>query len=281
MKRLLAKGFLRWYLPRFLRDPHPFNQLMGHAIELQLGRTTDDAFRLQLEAFFRQIDLGAIKRDIELAGKVSKLDRPGGYKTDLSAIGPESASAPNVSRFDLWRRRFGLLRHIGVRSDVLILRRDERIPPHGHHRVVSGFFVLEGMVAIRHYDRIGDATGGLLVRKVLDTEMGPAGFTTNSENFQNIHWLQGLAEKSYLFRVTVVDTPSPTPHRKDTTDSRLYIDPTGEPDSTGLITAPFVSEADAKRLVIPPNSCAIAPLHMPASANNELNHREAANLTPL
>jgi hypothetical protein len=251
MKRILAKAILRWQLPRFLHDSHPFNRLMGQAIELQSGHMTDEAFRVQLDGFYRQIDPAAIKLDIDLSSKVARLDRPGGYKTDISAIGPQAPGAAKGSRFDLWRRRFGLLRHIGIRSDVIILRRDERIPPHGHHRVVSGFYVLEGQVAIRHYDRVGQMDNALLVRKVLDTTLEPAGFTTNSETFHNIHWLQGLAEKSFLFRVTVVDTPSPLRHGR-VTDSRLYIDPTGAPDSTGLITAPFISESQAKQLVIRP-----------------------------
>jgi len=255
MKQILARAVLRWQLPRLLRDHHPFNRLMGHAIELQSGHVTDEAFRVQLEGFYRQIDLDAIKLDIDLSSKAARLDRPGGYKTDISAIGPLPAAAAKGSRFDLWRRRFGLLRRIGIRSDVIILRRDERIPPHGHHRVVSGFCVLEGQVAIRHYDRVGQVDNGLLVRKVLDTTLEPAGFTTNSESFHNIHWLQGLAEKSFLFRVTVVDIPSPVRH-DGATDSRLYIDPTGAPDSTGIVTAPFISESQAKQLVIPTQTAA-------------------------
>lgn len=248
MKKTLAKLVLRRYLKRLLADPHPFNRLMGNAVQLQLGRMGDDQFRKALESFYRSIDVDSIRQDIDFPRKAARLDKPGGYKTDIASIG--GATALKSHRFDLWGRRFGLLRHLGVRSDVLILRQGERIPPHGHRRVVSGFYVLEGRVAIRHYNRVGQADNGLLVRKALDTVLGPAGFTTNSEGFHDIHWLQGIADKSFLFRVTVVDTPSPGA-KPAPTDSRLYIDPTGEPDATGVISAPYISEAEAKQLVIP------------------------------
>src|SRR5260221_242593 len=250
MKKLLARTILRWQLPRFSSDSHPFNLLLGNAIELQRGSLTDDAFRVCLEEFYRKIDLDSIKRDIEFPKKVARLDRPGGYKTDVAALDTGGVAPTPPGRFDLWGRRFSLLRRIGIRSDVLILRRGETVPPHGHHRVVSGFYVLEGRIAIRHYDRIRSSEENVHVRKVLDTELGPGGFTTNSEAFHNIHWLQGLAEKSFLFRVTVTDTPTKVVGDLNRTDSRLYIDPTAEPDPTGMIIAPFISEAEAKRLLI-------------------------------
>jgi hypothetical protein len=143
---------------------------------------------------------------------------------------------------------------VGVRSDVLILRRGETVPPHGHCRVVSGFYLLAGRVAARHYDRVREVGDKLLVRKVLDADLEPGGFTTNSEFFHNIHWLQGLADRSYLFRVTVTDTPVTAFGSSPGTHSRLYVDPTGEPDESDLITASYVQEEVAKRLFIRPPS---------------------------
>lgn len=251
MKRFVARAVLRWNLSRFLRDPNGFNRLMGHALELQLGRTTDEKFRLRLDEYYRKLEPEPLKHDIDFDTKVKQLDRPGGYKIDILAIdGPTNPKSP-PGRFDLWRRRFGLLRRLGIRSDLLILRNGEVIPPHGHCRVVSGFYLLEGRVAVRHYDRVKEVGDKLLVRKVLDTDLGPGGFTTNSEFFQNIHWLQGLADRSYLFRVTVTDTPTLAwAGANRATNSRLYLDPTGEADDSAIIQAPYVTEEFAKRLLI-------------------------------
>lgn len=250
MKNALARAILKWYLPRFLRDAIPFNRLLGQSIKLQLGQITDEAFRVHLDDFYRGLEVSAIKQQIDLKEKMPRLNRPDGYKVDILNITCTDKAVDGRSRFNLWERRFGLLRRLGIRSDVLILREGEVIPPHGHCRVVSGFYVLEGRVAARHYDRVKELGEKLLIRKVLDTELGPGGFTTNSEFFQNIHWLQGLASESYLFRVTVTDTPTPTFGGRMQSDSRLYIDPTGVPDDSGLILGTYVDEERAKSLLI-------------------------------
>jgi hypothetical protein len=252
MKKLLARTILRWYLPRFLGDAHPFHRLLGQALQMQLGRLSDDAFRQYLDEFYQQLDPASIKDDLSFEDKVQRLNRPGGYKVSITAFGDAPRSAAKPGRFNLWQRRFGLLGRLGIRADVLILRAGEQVPPHGHYRVVSGFYLLEGQVAIRHYDRVREQEGKLLVRKVLDTELGPGGFTTNSETYHNVHWLQGLADRSYLFRVTATDTPAAAFGGMARSDSRVYVDPTGEPDETGLIAAAYVNEEAAKRLFIQP-----------------------------
>jgi hypothetical protein len=250
MKNILARAALRWYLPRFQSDPHPFNRLLGRAASMQFGRLSEEEFRAQLDAFYAGLDIDSTRRDLNFADKIKRLDVPGGYKVDVSRLYEGGKDPGPPGRFDIWGRRFGLLRRIGVRSDVLILRLGETIPPHGHHRVVSGFFVLDGRVAIRHYDRIKECGDTLLVRQSLDANLGPGGFTTNSEFHHNIHWLQGLDERSYLFRVTVTDTPTRTFSPGDASNSRVYIDPTGEPDALGQIRARYVSEQAAKELSI-------------------------------
>ena len=256
MKKLLARMILRWYLPRFLGDAHSFNRLLGRAIQMQLGRLADEAFRQHLEEFYQQLDPGSIKRDLHFYEKVQRLNHPGGYKVAISTFNDLPPSRGSPGRFNLWQRRFALLGRMGIRADVLILRAGEQIPPHGHYRVVSGFYVLDGHVAIRHYDRVREQGGKLLVRKVLDTELGPGGFTTNSETYHNIHWLQGLAGRSYLFRVTATGTPAAAFGGAARTDSRVYVDPSDEPNEVGLIKAAYVNEEAAKRLFIrPPVAC--------------------------
>jgi hypothetical protein len=252
MKNMLARALLRWYLPRFLRDPNGFNRLLGHAVELQLGRLTEEAFRLRLEDFYRQLDAVSIKEQIDFDAKAIQLGQPGGYKVDILALRTVAEPETKPRRLGFWPRRFGLLRRLGIRSDLLILRKGETIPPHGHCRVVSGFYVLEGSIAIRHYDRLNEVGDTLLVRKVLDANLEPGGFTTNSEFFQNIHWLQGLADRSYLFRLTVTDTPTAVFGKNRGSNSRLYVDPTAKPDQSEIINARYVSEDVAKRLLIRP-----------------------------
>ena len=148
----------------------------------------------------------------------------------------------------LWRRRFAFLRQVGVRLDVLVLREGAQIPPHGHYGVVSGFCVLEGEVAFRHYDRVKESGESVYIRKCIDMIARPGEFATNSEYYQNIHWLCGVAPISYLFRVTVVGTQAKTFGSRQEKSERVYVDPTGSEDASGLVLAPYITHDQAASL---------------------------------
>jgi hypothetical protein len=240
MKKLLARLALRWKLPQFVKDSNRFNRLLGDAIRLQLGRLTDEEFRQELDRFYLGLDREALIQDLDFARKKERLDRPGGYKVAILSLHSDPPRGGKI-----WGRRFGLLGHLGIRSDVLVLRQGEQIPPHGHYRIVSGFYLLDGEVAIRHFDRVQEVGNAVMLRPTLDTTLGPGGFTTNSEYYHNIHWLQGIAPSSYLFRVTVAGTPTATFGGPDRQGERVYVDPSSAPDADGLIRAPYVSEQQA------------------------------------
>lgn len=248
MKKQLARLILRWQMGRMARDANPFNRLLGKAVRLQLGQSTEGQFRQELDAFYAELDRHAVMEDIGFTAKAAQLNRPNGYKVGILGLRDDFPDGTYRKGFRLWARRFGLLHHLGVRSDVLILRRGEQIPPHGHYRVVSGFYVLEGEVAARHFDRVREEGDRVWLRKSLDAALGPGGFTTNSEYHQNIHWLWGIAEVSYLFRFTVSGTPTPTFGGAGRADERVYVDPTGTPSADGLILAPYISAQEAKAL---------------------------------
>ena len=97
-------------MKRLLADPNPFNRLLGQAAILQLGRTAEAGFRAELEAFYAQLDPVSCKEEIGLESKIAELSRPGGYKADIVSLRPDRACS---GRFDLWGRRFALLRHLG------------------------------------------------------------------------------------------------------------------------------------------------------------------------
>ncbi|HEY3934602.1 MAG TPA: hypothetical protein VGL65_08280 [Gemmatimonadales bacterium] len=246
LKRHAARFLLRILAPRMVRDSSPYNRIWGHAIVLQLGALDEEAFRRELDAFYAQLDPEECAATVNLAAKATALERPGGYKADVLTLAGHAPVPPG--RLDFWARRFGLARQLSIRADVIIVRAGDQIPPHGHSQVVSGFYVLTGRVAVRHYDRVEERDDHVLLRKSIDTEMGPGGYTTNSEYHQNIHWLLGIAPVSYLFRFTVTDVPVKRFSVSEHDHSRAYVDPTGAPDPSGLIRAPYVSEQAARAI---------------------------------
>jgi hypothetical protein len=246
MKQQISRTLVWFARRRLLNDPHPFNRLMGRAALLQFGAISDEVFRRDLEAFYEALDRERFLGELGFADRVARLNRPGFYKEDVLGLAGEAPAGGRASRFDLWGRRFGLLRRMGIRADLMTLRAGEQVPPHGHYRVVSGFYLLSGEVAARHYNRVHEVDGGVLVRPALDAVLTAGGFTTNSEQYHNIHWLLGLAPVSYLFRVTVTDTPTETFGGPGRTGSRVYVDPTGPPGEHGLIRAGYITAGQAE-----------------------------------
>lgn len=271
IKRRVARWILCGLTPALDGSSSAVDRLLGQAVRLQLGQSTDEAFRQSLADFYRQAVPEELAAELRFDALRRELAAPQAYKVGIVRLANGDAQAGPRSawpaRWSAWQRRFGLLYHLGVRLDILVLRRGEQIPPHGHRRIVSGFYVLEGAVACRHYDCVGEERDHLLVRQTFDRLQQPGDFSTNSERRDNIHWLEGVAPVSYLFRVTVHDTPRPkrnraplgaaglAPDRQPASiaaaaaqSDRIYVDPTGPADSSGLIRAPRISEAIARGL---------------------------------
>jgi hypothetical protein len=235
-------------LRRFDASESALDRLLGQAVRLQIGAGADEDFRKALEEFYERADPRQVAGAVRFAELRPGLDRPKGYKVGVTRLAGDGRAGGLRRRLSAWHRRFGLLQHLAIRCDVLILREGEQVPPHGHNRVVSGFYLLEGRVACRHYDRVREAEGRLFVREAFDAVLESGGHTTNSEFHHYIHWLLGLAPASYLFRVTVADTPTLAFGNAQAAHERVYVDPTGPADAEGLIQAPYVTEEAAKRL---------------------------------
>lgn len=250
IKEAIARVGLRMLLPSLDGSGSQLDRLMAKAVRLQFGQQSDEDFRMQLEDFYSRTNCQSLIEDLRFPELRTALDRPHAYKVGVVRLASDPQRGGGLARVNPWRRRFGLLQHLHIRCDVLILRQGEQVPPHGHHRVVSGFYLLEGRVACRHYDRVREVGEHLLIRESLDLIHEEGGFTTNSESHHNIHWLQGIAPASYLFRVTVTETRSPTFGNYQIANERVYVDPTGPVNEEGLIRARYVSESVARSLVL-------------------------------
>jgi hypothetical protein len=167
--------------------------LFADAVRMQLGRLPPELFRERLDHFFATADQNQLLDNIELEDRKRQLQVPGGYKINIHYLRGDARPGTLKNRFSLWSRRFGLLRLLGIRSDIIILRAGEQIPPHGHARVISGFYVAEGQIRLRHYHR--DRTEGetVCLRKAIDAVCASGGYGTNSDIYQSVHWLAGLA----------------------------------------------------------------------------------------
>ena len=231
-----------------MRRRSPYQALFAAAARMQLGGLPPERFREQLDHFYATADRRLLLDEIEFEEKKKELQEPHSYKVNIHHLKGDAAPGTLAARLSPWARRFGLLRRLGVRSDVIILRKGDQVPPHAHERVISGFYVAEGQVHLRHYHRERTEGDHVYLRKVIDKLCGPGDFGTNSDEFQNVHWLAGLAPASFLLRFTATGVPS-SDGRATATRDRIYVDPTGKPDpATAIIRGRIVSEEAAHAL---------------------------------
>jgi hypothetical protein len=224
-------------------------RLLAESISLQRGRIKAEEFRSRLDDFYAERNSNHLANEVELERKRPQLDRPNAYKVDVMSLASDQQSRRKPWPMSLiWGRRFGILRHLRVRCDVLTLNQGAQVPPHGHRGVVSGFYVLEGAVGIRHYDIVGPADDGVIVRRRLNIVAEPGGFGTNSDTHHNVHWLCGIAPRSYLFRISLTGVPSELPSEAEEGTDRLYLDPTAANDESRDAFAPFITSKEAKEL---------------------------------
>ncbi|QDP02452.1 hypothetical protein [Thalassotalea sp. PS06] len=236
IKNVLIRGY-RQYL-RF--SSKPFNQLLNQALLTAEGKCSQEDIRKELADFYQKFDDAALKQLINFSHNKKVLGD--NYKMDLFDI-----TQYRIGFFNNIQKRFiKLVRHKNIRLDIVRLNKYAQIPPYMHSGVVSGFYVLEGKVAIRHYDQVSLSRESARIKKSIDTTLTAGSFTTNSEYKDNIHWLNSLADETYLVRFNVTHIPNARfPLNSD--NPRTFINPVNE-HSEGEYDAKLIDEKAAKSL---------------------------------
>lgn len=218
----------------------PFNKLLNKALLTAEGKCSQEALREELARFYQQVDDAHFRQLIRFEHNKQVLGD--NYKLDLYDVHQFGFGLTNKAQ----KRLIRLLRHKNIHLDIVRLDKYTQIPPHMHSGVVSGFYVLEGKVAIRHYDQVSLSNESARIKKSIDTTLTAGSFTTNSEYKDNIHWLNSLAEETYLVRFNVTHIPNPRfPMNKD--NPRTYINPVNE-QALGEYDAKLIDEKAAKSL---------------------------------
>ncbi|MDC3955095.1 hypothetical protein KEG38_14615 [Polyangium jinanense] len=73
-------------------------------------------------------------------------------------------------------------------TKLFVLRAGRANPPHAHDNMVSMHYVLRGRFRVRHYDRVRDEPGGIVLRPTIDRVLGPGEATSISDERDNVHW---------------------------------------------------------------------------------------------
>ena len=138
----------------------------------------------------------------------------------------------------------GIERHWFIR--FFGMKRGGAVVPHVHNNMVSAHLVIDGQFHARTFDRMMDLPNSrgdaVLLRTARDETLGPGGMVTMSDDRENSHWLIAEADRSFTFDVGVLSLSKTRSYALPANEySMIFVDPTGEEDGYGLITAPVIT----------------------------------------
>jgi hypothetical protein len=138
----------------------------------------------------------------------------------------------------------GLPSELSFGKQIFALRPGRSVVPHGHNNMATAFLILKGQLRGRHWDRVKDEPGHMLIKPTLDRTFSPGECSTVSDYKDNVHWFQALDEPSFIFNLHVMDVrPGST-----LPTARVYIDPNGEKLAGGLTRARRIGFKEANDL---------------------------------
>jgi hypothetical protein len=123
---------------------------------------------------------------------------------------------------------------------MFALRKDRSVVPHGHNNMATAFLILQGEFQGRHYDRLDETDDHMVIRPTIDRVFTVGECSTVSDHKDNVHWFRALSDTAYIFNIHVLHV-DPDIKRS----GRVYIDPSGEKLSDGLIRAEKLTSAEA------------------------------------
>jgi hypothetical protein len=107
----------------------------------------------------------------------------------------------------------------------------------------TGFIILRGTFAGKHYDRVEDHPKHYLIKPTIDRAFKAGEFSTVSDHKDNVHWFKATSETAFIFNVHVIGYD---PKIKGSS-GRLYLDPEGEKVKGGLILAKKMTSSECHK----------------------------------
>jgi hypothetical protein len=206
----------------WVRDLHTLTQ------DLKGRKLRDVDFQTKLEELYRRVDLPELLRLVELDRLTKTVKFPDRGAASLGV---------DLSRVE------GLPQRLVFGKQIFAVRRGRSIVPHGHDNMCTGFVVLRGEFAGKHYDRVEDNADHYLIRPTIDRRFKPGECSTVSDHKDNVHWFKGESDVGYIFNIHVLGYNPENPK----IGSRVYVDPDGEKVSGGLIVAKKMTSAECHK----------------------------------
>ncbi|MDX1388693.1 MAG: hypothetical protein R3344_05860 [Acidobacteriota bacterium] len=161
-------------------------ELITRCADLRSNTMTPVEWQAEVEQLLDRVDLEDLLRYIDFERLTASFDFPElGASTEWVAF-PRLEGLPEPAQ--LYKKIFGL-------------KRGRAIIPHGHQNMVSAHLVLRGEFHLRHYDRIEDDGGHLVIRPTMDRTARAGESSSISDDHNNVHWFVTTSDYAYTFDV--------------------------------------------------------------------------------
>jgi hypothetical protein len=193
--------------------------------DLKDQKLKDIEFQARLEDLYQRVDLAELIARIELDRLTQDLKYP-------------DRGAANLG-IDLTKVE-GLPQKLSFGKQIFACKKGRSVVPHGHDNMSTGFLILRGEFAGKHYERVEDNKDHYLIKPTIDRLFKPGEVSTISDHKDNVHWFKAESETAFIFNIHVQGYNLENPK----TPRRVYVDPEGEKVAGGLIVAKKISSAE-------------------------------------
>jgi hypothetical protein len=196
--------------------------------DLKNHKLKDTDFQAQLEALYKRVDLPELIKLVELDRLTNDLKYP-------------AKGAANLG-IDLGKVE-GLPKKLVFGRQIFAMNKGRSVVPHGHDNMCTGFLILRGNFAGKHYDRVADNKDHYLIKPTIDRAFKPGETSTISDHKDNVHWFKAESDAAAIFNIHILGYNPENPK----SSGRVYVDPDGEKVAGGLIVAKKISSAECHK----------------------------------
>jgi hypothetical protein len=185
----------------------------------------DVDFQAKLEELYRRVNLAELVTLIDLDRLTKDVKYP-------------AKGAANLG-IDLTKVE-GLPKGLAFGKQIFAMNKGRSVVPHGHDNMSTGFIILRGTFAGKHYDRVEDNQDHYLIKPTIDRTFKPGECSTVSDHKDNVHWFRAETDAAAIFNIHVQGYNRANPK----TAARVYVDPDGERTAGGLIVAKKITSRE-------------------------------------
>ncbi len=203
-------------------------EMHGLCQDLKGQKLKDLDFQTKLEELYKRVDLAEFLKFLEFDRLTKTVQLPDNGTRSLGV--------------DLTKVE-GMPKQLVFGRQIFAMKKGRSVVPHGHDNMCTGFLILQGDFAGKHYDRVADNDDHYLVKPTIDRLFKPGETSTISDHKDNVHWFKAESATGFIFNIHVMGY-NPANEKRS---SRVYVDPDGEKVAGGLIKAKKITSAEAHK----------------------------------